>query len=369
MKKSFEKTLNENLNLPEEVKVQLKEAWDTQLSEARDEQAAELRQEFSQKFEHDKEVMAESVNQFLEDRLRVELTEFSEDKKSLAEEKVAYRKKLKVFESFIAQNLAKEIKELREDRVKANASLGKLEGFVIEKLSEEIKDLRSDKQALVNQRVKMVHEGKIALAETKKEFLGKAAKLVENNIKTLLRKEITQYREDIASARENDFGRRVFEAFAAEYMTSHLNEGSETKKLQKILSKQKDEIKTLSESVQSKSKLVESADRKAAAAKDSLSRDRKMHQLLSPLSGDKKAVMKDLLESVKTERLEKSFNKYLPAVLNESQIIKTESKSSVLNEGLVEKTGDRATVQDKKTSEGDQAIAEMRRLAGLNNKT
>jgi hypothetical protein len=355
MKTTFEKALNENLNLPEEVKIQLKEAWDTKLSEARDEVAAEMRQEFSQKFEHDKAVMAES-------------SEFSEDKKALAEEKVAYKRKLKAFESFLAQGLAKEIKELRGDRVKANESLKKLEGFVIEQLSEEIKDLHSDKKALVEQKVKMVKEGKMALAEAKQQFLGKASKLVESNIEKLLRNEITQYRDDIISARENDFGRRVFEAFAAEYMTSHLNESSEAKKLQTILSAQKEKIEKLSESVQKKSKLVESAERKAAAAKDSLHRDRALSKLLAPLGGDKKVVMKDLLESVPTVKLEKSFNKYLPAVLNESQVIKTEEKSTVLNEGLVEKTGDRATVQDK-TSEGDQAIAEMRRLAGLINKT
>lgn len=364
MKTTFEKALNENLNLPAEVKEQLKEAWDTQLSEARDEVAAEMRQEFSQKFEHDKSVMAESINQFLEDRVTAELSEFSEDKKALAEEKVAYKRKLKAFESFLAQGLAKEIKELRGDRVKANESLTKLEGFVISQLSEEIKDLHADKKALVEQKVKMVREGKMALAEAKQEFLGKASKLVESNIDKLLRNEITQYRDDIISARENDFGRRVFEAFAAEYMTSHLNESSEAKKLQTILSAQEEKIAKLSESVQKKAKLVESADRKAAAAKDSLNRDRTMSKLLAPLGGDKKVVMKDLLESVSTEKLEKSFNKYLPAVLNESQVIKTAEKSTVLNEGLVEKTGDRATVQDK-TSEGDQAIAEMLRLAGL----
>ncbi len=361
MKSTFEKALTENLDLPTEVKEQLKEAWDEQLSEAKEEVAAEMREEFAQKFEHDKGTMVESINQFLEEKVRAELSEFAEDKKALAEEKVVYRKKLKAFESFLAQGLAKEVKELREDRVKASTSLKQLEGFVIEQLSEEIKDLHADKKALVEQKVKMVKEGKSVLAEAKRDFLVKASKLVESNIDTLLRNEITQYRDDIVSARENDFGRRVFEAFAAEYMTSHLNESSEAKKLQSILSVKEDEIGKLNESLKKKTGLVESAQRKATAAKDLLSRDRVMSKLLSPLGGDKKIVMKDLLESVQTDKLEKSFNKYLPAVLNEGQKRNVES-STVINESLVEKTGDRAVAQTK-TSEGD--LAEIVRLAGL----
>ena len=363
-KTTFDKALNESLNLPEDVRTQLKEAWDEQLSAAKDEVAAELRQEFSQKFEHDKKVMAESVNQFLEDRVKAELEEFAADKKALAEEKVEYKKKLKAFESFLVQGLAEEVKELRADRVKANESVKQLEGFIIEQLTEEIKDLHADKKALVEQRVKMVKEGKAALVEAKKEFLTKASKLVESKIDVLLRSEITQYREDIAEARKNDFGRRLFEAFAAEYMTSHLNESSETKKLQSLLSAQKEDFDKLAETLEEQKQLTESAVRKAAAAKDSLQRDRVMSKLLAPLGGDKRVVMKDLLESVSTDKLEVSFNKYLPAVLNETKVEKSEEKSEVLNEGLVEKTGDRAVAQDK-TSEGDQTIAEIVRLAGL----
>jgi hypothetical protein len=121
----------------------------------------------------------------------------------------------------------------------------------------------------------------------------------------------------------------------------------------------------LAESVREQKTLTESAERKAAAARDSLRRDRVMSKLLSPLGGEKKTVMKGLLESVSTDNLEGTFKKYLPAVLNEHKIIKTEEKSEVLRESLVLKTGDRAVAQQK-TSEGDLAIADIIRLAGLN---
>lgn len=362
MKTKFEKVISEDLNLPTEIKTQLQEAWDEQLSEAKEQALAEMREEFAQKFEHDKSVLLSSINQFLEEKLRAELTEFAEDKKQLTQEKVEYKKKLKTFESFLVSNLAKEIKELREDRVKATESLNRMEGFVIQQLAEEIKSLHEDKKALVEQKVKMVKRGKTALVEAKQEFITKAAALVESNIDALLRKEITQYRNDIEAARKNDFGRRIFEAFGAEFMTSHLNESSEVKKLQRVLESQVQENKKLKDAIAEKDTLVESAKSKLNAANDRLKRDRIMSKLLSPLGREKQGIMKDLLESVQTDKLEATFNKYLPAVLNET-IVEKASKG-VLNEGRVEKTGARVQPNTPQ-SEESRELAEIIKLAGI----
>jgi hypothetical protein len=46
---------------------------------------------------------------------------------------------------------------------------------------------------------------------------------------------IASLKEDIDAARSNDFGRKIFEAFANEYTTSHLNENSEVSKLMDVL--------------------------------------------------------------------------------------------------------------------------------------
>ena len=65
-------------------------------------------------------------------------------------------------------------------------------------------------------------------------------------VERVLSEEIGQLREDIETARKNDFGRRLFEAFSTEYMNSYLNEKSETSKLMKIVAlkdKQLDEAR------------------------------------------------------------------------------------------------------------------------------
>jgi hypothetical protein len=51
-----------------------------------------------------------------------------------------------------------------------------------------------------------------------------------------------QLHEDIEAHRQNDFGRRIFEAVAAEFQTSYLAEGTEMRKLQKVLESKQAEI-------------------------------------------------------------------------------------------------------------------------------
>jgi hypothetical protein len=367
MASKFEKILSESLGLPQEAKVQIQEAWNEQLSEAKDRISAELREEFASKFEHDKNTLVESIDRFLEDKVKQEISEFAQDKRDLAAERVKYKTAIKehigVLDKFLMSKVAEEIQELHKDRVKMKESVTNLEGFLVTQLSEEIKEFHNDKKELVNQRVKMIKEGKQALVETKRGFITKAAKLIEENINSVLRNEISQYRDDIVAARENDFGRRIFESFVAEYMTSYLNEGSEVKKMQKAVSLKEKEIKVLESKVQEKQALTESANKKLAVANDMVARSAVMGELLAPLSKDKKEIMKDLLGTVKTQNLRESFNKYLPAVLNESVAPK---KATLVESKNTEKTGDRAhSVAQTETNANAYDLAEIRRLAGI----
>jgi len=73
------------------------------------------------------------------------------------------------------------------------------------------------------------------LLKSKKTLLKEVLQQYLKQLQKVLKKEITALKEDIDAARSNDFGRKIFEAFANEYMTSHLNEKSETNKLLKVL--------------------------------------------------------------------------------------------------------------------------------------
>ena len=364
--------LLENGDLSEETRVNIQEAWETRLAEARDEITAELREEFAQRFEHDKGQIVEAMDKFITTNLEEELKELAEeDKKATIAERVNYKKAVgqhtNVLNKFVSETLANEIKELKEDRNAQSENFAKLENFVLEAVADEIREFHSDKRELAEKKVQLVREGREQLADAKKEFIRRAAEKVEQTISSSLKSEVSQFKEDITKARENEFGRRIFEAMAGEYATSYLNENTEVRKLKSKITGLKskiDEAKATAEKNSEQKKLVES---KLRIAEDRYNRNNVLSDLIAPLSKDKKELMTELLETVKTEKLEESFNKYLPSVMNEEGSVRT--KKEVISESVkTEHTGNRSL--DGQTGPDNEvvdvvAIDEIRKLAGL----
>jgi predicted DNA-binding protein YlxM (UPF0122 family) len=310
------------------------------------------------------------MDRFLTDKVRVELEEFADDKRKLVAERVAYKSKLVehtgMLNKFITEAVAKEMKEFYSEKKVMKENFNKLENFLLKQLAEEIREFRIDKKSLVEQKVKMVTEGKQKLQETKAQFIKRAAQIIESNIERTLRSEIGQFKEDIRIARENDFGRKIFESVAAEFMTSYLNEGTELKKLQGIVESKNKQLANLTESVKKSKSLMEGLDGKLKVTQDLVVRQKVMNELLAPLSKDKKAVMKELLESVQTNNLQGAYNKYLPSVLNEAVVRKSVSSNTQLNEAtLSARTGDRAKVAQSVDSEDGSELQKILSLAGL----
>lgn len=370
MAKKLDEILSESVGLSEDIRSQIVGLWESKIAEAREEVSATLREEFARKFEHDKGVLVESMNRFLTDKIRVELEEFAEDKRKLVEERIAYKSKLTehtgLLNKFITETVAKEVRELHSERAAMKENFSKLENFLLKQLAEEIREFRQDKKSLVEQKVKMVAEGKQQLQETKAQFIKRASAIIESTIESSLRKEISQFKDDIRVARENDFGRKIFESVAAEFMTSYLNEGTELKKLQKVLESKNAELAKLNESAKKSKSIMEGLDTKLKATQDLVERQKVMSELLAPLSKDKKEVMKELLESVQTKNLQVAYNKYLPSVLSEAVERKPASAKTQLNEAtLSAKTGDRAKVAQEEVIEDTSELNHILSLAGI----
>ena len=83
----------------EETKVSIEGAWNQQVKENRDQVTSELREEFAKRYEHDKGNMVEAIDKMMTEKLSEEISKFVEDRKSLAQEKIAY-KEIQVTGSF-----------------------------------------------------------------------------------------------------------------------------------------------------------------------------------------------------------------------------------------------------------------------------
>ena len=358
------KSLFENNVISEEIKESIEAAFESRINEARTEVAQQLREEFAQKYEHDKNTMIEAVDKMLSEQLSSELVEFADDRKQLAEMKAKYAFKMKsdarVMKEFVTRQLASEVKELHEDQVAMSSKFGKLEHFVVEALAQEITEFYKDKQDLAETKVRLVREGREQIKKVKQEFVQRAAKMVEGVVSQGLRTEITSLKEDIEAARRADFGRKMFEAFASEYQSSYLNEKSETAKLLKVIDLKDHAMQEAAKAVVEAEQILESKQAEIRALKESQTRKDIMAELLAPLNKEQREIMGELMESVKTTRLNESFEKYLPSVLSGG---KAPQKKQALVEAK-EITGNKE-ISNTRNSEESSNIVDIRRLAGL----
>ena len=357
------KSLFENNVISQEIKESIEVAFESRVNEARTQVAQQLREEFAQKYEHDKSAMVEAVDRMISEQLAVELVEFADDRKQLAEMKVKYAKKMKadsqVMKEFVTRQLSSEVRELHEDQVVMASKFGKLENFVVEALAQEITEFYKDKRDLADTKVRLVREGRQEIKKVKEAFVQRAAAMVEGVVTTGLRSEITSLKEDIEAARRQDFGRKLFEAFASEYQASYLNDKSETAKLLKVIDMKDLAMQEAANAVVQAEKIIESKTAEVRALKEAQERKAIMSELLSPLNTEQKAIMGELMETVKTERLNESFEKYLPSVLNG----KAPQKKQALVEAK-EITGNKIS-NTNRSSETDSNIVDIRKLAGL----
>jgi hypothetical protein len=361
------KPLLESGIINEETSQAINEAWEYKLNEAKEQVRAELREEFAQRYEHDKNVMVEALDKMVTANLSEEIKEFHADRAAMNEDRVKAQVKLREnaskFNDFMIQSLAGEIKELRNDRKVQLEGQQKLEQFIVHALAREIKEFAQDKRELVETKVKLVAEARNKLEALKGKFVIESAKRLNSAVTNHLKGEIGQLKEDIKVARENDFGRKIFESFASEFSSTHLNEKADTRNLMSALAEKDAQLAESIESINKAKVLIESKEREVRIIKESNLREKTMADLLAPLNEEKASLMKNLLEGVQTPKLKVAFDKYLPAVLNNSTV-KTTSKT-VLTESVKEMTGDKAAVKQKvETEEGDNLI-DFKRLAGL----
>ncbi len=348
--------------ISEDTRASIETAWESKVKENREQVTASLREEFAKRYEHDKGNMVTAIDSMMSEKLSEEITKFVEDRKALAQEKIAYKENVgkhsAKLEEFVLGKLNNELKELHADRSSVHENFKKLEEFVINSLTKEIKEFAEDKKGVVETKVALVREAKTQLSKLKETFIKRSAKVVEDAVTKKLTNEISQLKEDIGTAREVNFGKKIFEAFASEYQASYLNEKSETARLLKVVDETSLKLKDAEKANEEKKAVIESKAQEISRAKDLMERKETMAELLKPLGKEKADVMSQLLESVQTANIKSAYNKYLPAVMDDKPIA---SVKKVISESQ----GNQADVRQTR---GDADLNSIRYLAGIENK-
>jgi len=354
----------------EDVASELNLTWETKLTEAKNQVRRELRNEFAQRYEHDRNVMVEALDKMVTESLSEEIKEFHDEKKAINEDRVKAKLKLKEsatkFNDFMVTKLAEEIKELRTDRKVQLENQDKLQKFITHALAREIKEFAQDRQAVVEQRVKLVAEGRKQLTALKSKFIAESSKRVGATVATHLKGELSQLKEDIKTARENSFGRKIFETFAGEFSTTYLNDKAETRKIVNVLNDKEQELAESMVKLAKANQIIESKEREVNIIKESTQREKELVKLTASLNNEKAQVMRSLLESVQSDKLKNAFDKYLPAVLNEGS--EKARKSSLTESVSTVVDGNKSAKKEQYVEEDYDAgsnVIDLKRLAGL----
>jgi len=366
------KKLLENNVINEDMHDSIQDAWSTKLTEAKESVRVELREEFAQRYEHDKTVMVEALDKMVSEGLQNEIAEFKEEKSNLATDRVKAQKKLKEnankFNNFMTAKLAEEIRELRKDRKIQQEGMNKMNSFIAKHLSKEIVEFAHDKRDLVETKVRLVAEANQKLTAIKKKFVAESSKKVRAHVVSSLKGELNSLNEDIKAARENSFGRRIFEAFSSEFTTTHLNENAVIRKLRGELATKDTQLNETFTVAKKYKKLTESKSTEIRNINEANNRTQLLDELLMPLNEEKQEVMQNLLENVQTKRLQGAFEKYLPAVMANKTMNETKpvSKKRKLNESVRSAHTGNKTVKPSEFDRNNN-IVDIMKLAGLKN--
>ena len=245
-----------------------------------------------------------------------------------------------------------------------------IDSKVTQYLVTEMADLKDDIESFRDLETEFAEKLVEAKALMSTELQTDLAKLIENMDGFLERRlsiEFQELREDIQEVKKNEFGRALYEAFNNEFTTNFIDEESIQAKLH-----------------ESQAQLTESRRQVTRLRKtsDSLNRKSVMGDLLAPLNEYHQEVMGSILQTVPTNKLSETYDKFIGRIVKESKSVDTsEKEAKVLAEGeqsgevdstksLVLKNGDAVeTLAEQHTkaanmlSESDRAS--LRKLSGI----
>lgn len=307
MKELLQKLLEAEV-LSEDTKKELEEAFKSQLDEAiasaKEDAAADVRAQLTEQWVQERDTLVEAID------------------------------------SKVGEYLEGEIDELKED-------------------IERFRDLEAEFAD------KLV-EAKAAMANELKGDLGDLVEKVDAFLEIRLAAELEELHEDIEAVRKNEFGRKIFEAFAHEFMANYSDDESAETSLHETRERLTD---------------VESALEESERKRAELERKITLEQVLEPLSGRQREVMEAILRNVDTENLEEGYKTFIGRVLRETpeggtansekedegvlaEGEKKRGKDTKLNEG-VSVTGDREVIEEGSDAERAEQRRYWQKLAGI----
>lgn len=370
----LDKFLKES-SLSDEAKQLIQEAWNEEKADV----AAEMREEMKGRYQEDLGRLTEGLDKMMAEVISEQMSDVYAEKRKLVEDRVKLRKTLGNFSDFANTVLAEEVKTMRSERDHINESLKKFMGFSNNILAEELKDFHDEKRQLVESRVKLIAEGSKQIAEARANFVKRTAESAATYIAETTQKNLTALKSDLVEAKQNMFGRKIFEAFANEFNSKQYNESSILRSLTESIKSKEDDVIESRIALQEAQEKAAAAERKIRIMEDAQARTAIIAELSKPLTAQQKHIMESLLSTSPTSKLKEDFTKYHKSVLkgtltesaaNPSRPAVNTKAKNTLTEGKVV-TGNRESnfIKNVELDADDMSfLDEITKLSGMNKK-
>lgn len=294
------------------------------------------------------------MDEILQKLLSSEL--LSEDAKS--EISSQWNEAVTQYKETVRESVTMEVRnELAEQwATERDALVENVESFVAEKLNEEIAELKADIERfrdLEAEYAEKIVEEKHSMADQLAEELDSLVDKIDAFFDLRLTEEMAELKEDLEIVKQNEFGRKIFEAFATEFNRTQIDEDSTQSKLVATAGKLEDANKQIAALEAQNAQIV---------------RESKLEKILAPLSGKKREQMAFVLQTIETSRLEEAYDQFIGRVLKEDAQPSAKPEAKPLNEGAgnVVVTGEESAraAQAKQVASEDK-FSQLRKLAGI----
>lgn len=259
---------------------------------------------------------------------------------------------VETFKTQVREEVSMEVRsELAEQWISERDELiNKIDQFFTEALENEITELKDDISRFRDieaEYAERIVENKHEMALQLDEELDNLVDKIDAFFEARLNLELEELKEDLEVAKQNEFGKRIFEAFATTYNKAYVDEDSIQTKLAITEAKLEDAEHQLAALEQQKELMI---------------RESKMDQVLGNLSGKKREHMAMVLRNVETDRLEESYKYFIGRVLKEDN--KTILESDQQNKTTLV-TGVKLNEQLTPSKTNGNDLANLKRLAGI----
>ena len=264
---------------------------------------------------------------------------------------------VEAFKTQVREEVSGEVRsELAEQWISERDELiNKVDAFVAESLVSEMAEFTGDIESYRDLKAEFAErlvEEKHSLAAEVAEELDTLVDKIDAFFEMRLSAEMDELKEDLEVVKQNEFGRKIFEAFSATYGESYVDEDAIQSKLLVAESKLADAEKLLATKEDTLNRMV---------------REAKMEQVLSALTGKKREQMAMVLRNIETSRLEESYKFFIGRVLKEeaAPVVAPTIVESVKTKQTTVITGEPVVIVESAQVAKSDDLAKLKRLAGL----